>query len=182
MTWTPPGYVTSGTASSSQYNEECVDNLLDLNTRVNAITAATVLDPIPRAKGTRSSQIIPNSTWTAVGFTAEKYDKGGVHSTLSNDHRFTGVLAGLYHLSTGGTWDVSAAGMRFAQLRNQAGDVLKEWALPNNGAGAGVPFSLDVDHEMALNEWCALYVQHTHGSGLTLLNATMSARWVAPIA
>ena len=68
MTWTTPTNVSSGTASSSKFNTETVDNLIDLDSRVT--TLRTDVDNIHAAAGSGTTDASGNLTVThGAGFT-----------------------------------------------------------------------------------------------------------------
>lgn len=87
MAWTsPPAKSVGGTISHTDWNTYVRANLL-------AVRDA------PRCRVYRTAtQSIPNSTWTELLWTAERYDTASLHSTVSNTGRLTASTAGVWEV------------------------------------------------------------------------------------
>lgn len=92
----------------------------------------------PKCRGTRATvQTITNVTATAVLFTAESYDVGGMHSTTTNTSRFTVPAGGggFYRVTAYIVWESDATGWRSVTIRaNGTTDIVADSRGAVNGS------------------------------------------------
>lgn len=123
MTWTPPQHVTSGEASSTQFNAETVDNLLDHETRILALPRGVKGTPVFI---TSASQALTTSfadlSGVAVTFTAEAGRRYLIVAHAMFDGRaspgyYQAVIArGTTCIATGHVHGATAGGNAFVDL------------------------------------------------------------------
>jgi hypothetical protein len=148
MAWTTPQHVTSGEASSVQFNAETVDNLLYLKATVDSLPRGVVGTPVLI---TSAAQVLTTSpvdlAGVAITFTAEAGRRYEITAHAMFDGRFAPgyYVAGITRGSTGLVWGhligATGGGNTFADLSVHdapgAGSVTYKMRAMTDTGGAG---------------------------------------------
>lgn len=92
-------------------------------------------------RGSSNQAIVTGAGVTALALNSEIFDTGGLHSTVTNNHRIGVTLAGLYLVHLNVTWETGtvggATGYRYCQIRrsNSGGTLLEVCASDARDAG-----------------------------------------------
>ena len=164
MPFTSPGDVTTGTTITSTWGN-AVGDAIDL-----------LANP-PRARAVHSTtQSLTSGAWTAVALDTENWDSDGMHSTVTNNSRFTAATAGKYNVEGAVRFATNGTGLRGIGVRVNG----------TGGTGPTVtcmviaPFSGDVtvlncvtEVSLAVGDWVELVALQTSGGALNLVNSTL---------
>lgn len=63
-----------------------------------------------------ADQAIATSTWTSINLDEEKFDRGGLHDTSTNNTRITITVPGRYYIHGAVQFEPNATGLRFVRL------------------------------------------------------------------
>ena len=120
--------------------------------------------------------ITTGTTGTVLTFDAERWDTGGVHSTVSNTGRLTATRAGVYVIGLGVEWAANATGVRIATIRlNAAGTPLAGDERAASGASTVVQQNIVTLYRLAAGEYVYATVAQTSGGDLDVQrNANLS--------
>lgn len=165
MAWTTPAsYSVSEVLAASKLNTHLRDNVAWLGTD----------KPSCRAER-RTTQSISNNTFTAVALTAEDWDTGGMHSTVTNNSRLTVPSggAGKYHVGMSGYWASNVTGRRVFRLQKNGATTVLEVELPVSGGLSSSAYSM-IDTGNVGDYW-EFYVFQTSGGALNLDGASVPA-------
>ncbi len=111
---------------------------------------------------------IPNATSTALTFNTERYDNGGLHSTVSNTGRITIVEGGRYLLGVTVSFASNGVGIRQLALRlNGAGPSI---AIQQFVASAATKHGLVVvtEHDLIAGDYAEVFVHQASGGALNV--------------
>lgn len=160
MTWTTPQHVSSGTASSSQFNDEVADNLQHLYDE-------TLQKEIGCRLTRGSFKSIANSTVTAVDWDGERFDDDTMHSTSSNTTRITFTTAGTYAIGGVGRFATNATGKRQVNIRLNGATVI---AASSCNAVSGSPTFVSVSSvwRFSAADYIEFEVEQNSGGALNL--------------
>lgn len=87
-----------------------VETAAYLNSLRDAVTFA--LNPPVGQFYQSAVQSVPNGAWTSLNFDLTDRDTYGGHSNVTNNSRYTAVVAGVYELTGGGGFATNATGTR----------------------------------------------------------------------
>lgn len=114
-----------------------------------------------------SVQSIPNNAWTALSLTSESFDTDAIHSTSSNQSRFTLPRAGLWVVSGVVSFDFNASGYRGAKFRiNGTTDIAVDLEEPVAESGIDTPVDVECSLIFALNDYVELLGYQNSGGAL----------------
>lgn len=125
MAFVAMAYAVAGNiASSSEYNK-VVDNVNDLDSRVNGLSLTRPYVHVYQSS--TGTQAVANTTPTAINFNAEVIDNPagtGFHSTVSNISRIVPTVAGRYFIQGNVSFPAAGTGSFLAQIRKNGAVVL----------------------------------------------------------
>jgi hypothetical protein len=151
---------TGNSISAAQWNADMVDN-------IKWLAGDTSGKPSCRLYNS-ALQVIPNNTATAITFDSEAWDKGGLHSTVSQTSRIT-IPTG-----AGGVWDIggcvefaaNAAGYRAAYILMNGTTILVNSLVPANSGSATTVLNPNTTHLINAGSFLELIVVQTSGGNL----------------
>lgn len=91
----------------------------------NVYNLGTFLLNLPLFKGYQSAaQSIPNSTTTAIAIDTTAIDTYGGHSNVTNNSRYTAMVAGYYLVIANAGYAANASGNRLVEIHQNGGGAL----------------------------------------------------------
>ncbi len=120
------------------------------------------------------SQIISNSTWTAITFDSELFDTDTIHSVSSNTSRLTCKTKGVYTISGHIEFaeDDPAVGYRAVAIKLNGTTYIAK--VDKELCNINPCFSITTLYELAVNDYVELFVYHTSGAAL---DVNAQAQW-----
>jgi hypothetical protein len=172
MAWTTPkSWASNEVVTAANMNSHLRDNMNWL------------ANDKPRCQGNRTAaQSIPNTTDTAVAFnTADSYDVGAMHDTVTNNTRFTVPTGGdgLYQVEAWGDWAANATGTRALYLRTNGATIFWRDRRLSLGGIVDVFVSIAGSVQLAATDYVELIANHNAGAALDISDCHLSIRWVA---
>jgi len=92
----------------------------------DAANSATWTTPDGARVYNDASQTIGTSSLTALTFNSERYDNGGLHSTVTNTNRLTAQKAGKYLITAHIEWSSNTTGVRRLYMRVNGSSIITE--------------------------------------------------------
>jgi len=137
--------------------------------------------PSCRATGTATGTA--NDTPTAIPFGAETWDDPltALHSTVTNNTRFTAPLAGIYRVSGSVSFAANATGVREAKIR--AGGITDHqiFTIPNCGASELTRIPVSGEVALAAAGYIEIYARQT-STGTLDATGDITVEYVRPLA
>lgn len=136
----------------------------------NAAGGGTAVPPAFKGvRATTASQSIPNSTETAVLWTAETYDTDAYHDAVTNTSRFTvpAGKAGYYRVSATVSFNANASGQRYALLRKNGSTAVAYDTQPGSASASSSVKINDVIN-LAVGDYIEILVFQSSGGALSL--------------
>lgn len=120
------------------------------------------------------SQIISNSTWTAITFDSELFDTDTIHSVSSNTSRLTCKTKGVYTISGHIEFaeDDPAVGYRAVAIKLNGTTYIAK--VDKELCNINPCFSITTLYELAVNDYVELFVYQTSGAAL---DVNAQAQW-----
>jgi hypothetical protein len=127
---------------------------------------------------------IPTATPTALTFNQERYDNGGLHSTVSNTSRLTAQKAGVYGISGHFCLPTAAASLVQCQIRLNGATMIAS-LMQNYVAGFQGYFSIATLFHLSANDYVELVATQNSGIAVNVaLNSDDSPefamQWLGP--
>lgn len=129
-------------------------------------------------------ETISTATNTYLTLNSERYDNGGLHSTVSNTGRLTAQKAGLYLISAHISWAINATGYRYVTI------VLNRLSILAGATHKAVDpdydyQSLSTVYPLAANDYVEVQVRQTSGGDLAVRGAPnyspeFAIQWLGP--
>ena len=120
------------------------------------------------------NQNVLNDTDTNVTFDSERWDSGGIHSTLSDTHRLTAPEDGLYVVTAHVQWAANATGYRRIALVHSVDGVIAQLNKQAQGDGT-TPDRQSIATVYQLLQTEFVYVQVRQDSGATRVISAAAA-------
>lgn len=110
---------------------------------------------------------IANNTPTALSFTSERFDIGGMHSTLTDPSRITipSGAGGIYRIWANVTFDVNATGLRTVAFQVNGSTMIGGDSRPGTASGSSI-VNASVDALLAAGDYVECVVRQTSGGAL----------------
>ena len=131
-----------------------------------------------------AAESIPDGTVTLLTFDSERYDNGGLHSTVTNTGRLTAVKAGKYLITAHVEFATNATGYRGVILVLNAATQIAYLDLP---AVSGAPTELSIStlYHLAASDYVTVWVQQNSGGALDVANnpnwsPEFAMQWLGP--
>jgi hypothetical protein len=131
-----------------------------------------------------ADETIPDSTATALTFNSERYDNGGLHSSVSNTSRLTAQKAGVYTIFGHVEWEGNAVGYRQLSIYWSGGyKIAQQTFVP--GYGSSFNMSIASVWHLAAGEYVELWVFQTSGGDLRVwaaldMSPEFAMQWLGP--
>jgi hypothetical protein len=131
-----------------------------------------------------AAQSIPNSTQTNLSFNTERYNNGGMHSTISNNSRITAQKAGVYVITGNVEFASNATGMRVVGVILNGATPMAEVRIPAVNGNTTI-LSVSTLLHMAINDYVELFVYQDSGGALNVtlladISPEFAAQWMGP--
>lgn len=116
-----------------------------------------------------ANESITNATLTALTFNSERFDNGGMHSTVTNTDRLTAQTAGYYLITGNVSFATSGTGDRYLYicLNGTATIIALQGGIPSGAAGQLV-LNVSTVYHLAANDYVLLVVFQTSGGDLNV--------------
>lgn len=92
MPYVAPSTVVAGQTYSAASHNVIVNDVIDLNTRVNTLTVP------PACRLINTANVSPYTSGSAITWNSESFDTDNMHSTTTNTDRITIATAGIYYV------------------------------------------------------------------------------------
>ncbi len=131
-----------------------------------------------------ANEAITTATFTALTFDSERYDNGGLHSTVSNTSRLTAQKAGAYSLWGNVYFDANATGLRQVRIKlNAVTWIAVESGLPQTDGTALLTVS--TLHRLSVGDYVELVVYQSSGGNLNVVasgdfSPEFAMQWLGP--
>lgn len=156
MPFTDPSTVqnpTTGVAISASWGDQ-------VNTNQNWFASDKPMCRVYRT----TTQVITNSSNTALTFDAEEFDTASMHSTVTNTSRITIPVTGIYQIGGNVLWEGSATGARSLFLLVDSSDIIQ--FANNPGAAGGQSQQVTTMVNLSASQYVELYVAQFSGGDL----------------
>jgi hypothetical protein len=124
-----------------------------------------------------ATQSIADSTWTAISFTAERWDTG-TNSTYPNGFwvntaatRLTATVSGNYIFTGHISFAADATGIRAVAIRLNGATYIVVDQRPSAGAAANTAISIATSYYLAAGDYAELMVYQNSGGALNVATA-----------
>ena len=115
-----------------------------------------------------SDQAIPTATWKELAFDTETWKVGSVaiHSTVTNNSRFTAQVAGEYHVTASVQWEALAIDnpLRVQIFKNGAAELWRDIRNSVNSASVASFVNLSAFVQLSATDYVEIRVYHSRGS------------------
>lgn len=121
-----------------------------------------------------TAQTIATGVTTALAFNAERYDTGGVHSTVTDTSRLTAPAAGVYVITGHVTWAANATGNRtlYLMVNGTTNIAIQRGVSPEAAAWSQ---SIATLFELQAGDYVELVVRHTADVSLAVASVANSS-------
>jgi hypothetical protein len=120
-----------------------------------------------------AAQSVPNAGWTSLTFDLTDRDTYGGHSNVTNNSRYTAIVAGVYELTGGGGFATNATGTRDVAWAKNGVLLSAPGATGTSNAVTGLQSAVDVPTlQIFLNVGDYVELQAFQSSGGNLNTAT----------
>ena len=122
---------------------------------------------------------------TALTFDSERYDNGGLHSTVTNPSRLTAVKAGKYLITGHAEFSVNVTGVRGLLLRVNGATYIAGLYVPSLGAVVNPVMTVATLYHLAVGDYVELVAYQNSGGDLTIrvslnFSPEFAMQWVGP--
>jgi hypothetical protein len=131
-----------------------------------------------------AAQVIADVADTLITYNTERWDNGGLHSTVSNTGRLTAVKAGKYQITANVTWTANATGVREVWIdHSTAGTIADAFLTGSNVLDQSM--CVTTIYHLAAGEYVTASAFQSSGGNLNL-NGTpgpgpeFSMQWLGP--
>ena len=115
-----------------------------------------------------AAQSIPNNSLTTLSFNSERYDRGDLHSTATNNSRLTAPEDGIYMITGHIEWGANANGTRLIYVTHSVDGTIAGNRIQ---AVSGGQQSISTVYEMTGGEYVELGVLQTSGGALNVVSS-----------
>jgi len=127
---------------------------------------------------------VSNLVVTALTFNSERYDNGGLHSTVTNTSRLTAQNAGKYLITAHLVWAANATGRRTTHLRLDGETYIATDVRPAID-GAVLAVSLATVYHLAASSYVEVAVYQNSGGDLDVIanlndSPEFAMQWLGP--
>jgi hypothetical protein len=131
-----------------------------------------------------ADETVPNAIPTRLTFDSERYDNGGLHSTVTNPSRLTAQKAGKYNISGHVQFLSNASGYRWVEIFLNGTTVIARQAGPAL-SGPATDLSVSTTYHLAVNDYVELWVYQNSGGNLDVVAVSAGSpefamQWVGP--
>ena len=131
-----------------------------------------------------AAESIPNNSFTSLTFNQEVYDRGGLHSTVTNTNRITAQKAGTYLIQISCAFAANATGIRSVSIKGSGGQYLAQNTKTAASTGE-TSFAFSGIVGIAAADWLEIVVQQTSGGALNVVSTAyyspfLFAQWLGP--
>jgi hypothetical protein len=155
MAWiTPKDWADNELVTAEKLNEQLRDNLKFLYAPAAARVHRT------------TSKSVADSTWTSIGFDAERFDTEDIHDNVTDNTRLTCKTAGRYLIFGHATFGSNATGVRKAHILLNGATTIAELTTPGGSISSAA--SVTTIYELAVDDYVELEVYQNSGGSLSL--------------
>jgi hypothetical protein len=131
-----------------------------------------------------ASQSIADSAFTILNFNSERYDRGGLHDTVTNNSRLTAQRTGIYIITGHALFDGNANGFRFMDIMLNGVLPLGQSCVPAGLFDYG-QLSVSTVYLLGSGDYVELRVAQSSGGNLDVLvqgntSPEFAMQWLGP--
>jgi len=131
-----------------------------------------------------ANETITDALLTLLTYDSERYDNGGLHSTVTNTERLTAVKAGKYSISACVQWAYNSTGTRGLYVQSSAAGLIVGDHRPTSAAGNPIQNVSTIFH-LAAGDWVQVLVYQSSGGNLPVIvdgsfSPEFAMQWLGP--